>query len=80
MQMTFMIDMIWEDSRGFDQIQRSTLAAAATGDCARNCGKSTHTGGLGFCCDGMWLPTLKILSAQQKVVIDSWLQATGEET
>ena len=60
--------MLWRDNRGYDQIQRATNVASKTGKCTRYCDKSTAAGGLGYCCDGMWLPTLKFLSAQAKVI------------
>ena len=67
--MTFMLDMVWEDSRGYEQIQRATAAAVRSGKCTKSCAKGTAPGGLGYCCDGMWLPTLKILSGQQRVIL-----------
>ena len=59
--------MIWEDARAYAQIVRSTAAADKTGKCLRYCSRETAPGGIGYCCDGMWLPTLRILGTLQKV-------------
>ena len=67
--MTLMLDMLWVDGRGYEQIQKATAAARESGKCSKSCSKGAPPGGLGFCCDGLWLPTLKILSGQQRVII-----------